>query len=176
MHAPASDALWLFGYGSLLWRPDFAYEERVHGYVVGFTRRFWQGSPDHRGVPGAPGRVVTLVPEPGARCWGTAYRVASSAREQVLAQLDTREQEGYERHLTTVHAEAPVEALVYIAGPENPHYLGPAPIEVIADQVRTSRGPSGDNLEYVLRLADALSDMGADDPHVTELALRLSLR
>ena len=176
MHVRSSDSLWLFGYGSLLWRPDFPYEERVHGYVVGFARRFWQGSTDHRGVPGAPGRVVTLVPDPDARCWGTAYRVAPSAEEQVLARLDTREQGGYERHLTTVHAEVPVEALVYIAGPENPNYLGPASIEVIAEQVISSRGPSGDNLEYVLRLADALTDMGADDPHVTELAQRLSLR
>lgn len=167
-------SLWLFGYGSLLWRPDFPYEERVHGYVLGFARRFWQGSTDHRGVPGAPGRVVTLVPERGARCWGTAYRVAPSARDEVLAKLDARERQGYERHVTTVHATPPVEALVYIAGPENPDYLGPAPVEAIAEQVRQSRGPSGDNLEYVLRLAEALSEMGADDPHVAELALRLS--
>lgn len=174
MPARSSDSLWLFGYGSLLWRPDFPYEERVHGYVVGFARRFWQGSTDHRGVPGAPGRVVTLVPEQNSRCWGTAYRVAASARDHALAQLDIREQEGYERHLTTVHASPPIEALVYIAGPDNPNYLGPAPVEAIAEQIRRSRGPSGDNLEYVLRLAEALSEMGADDPHVAELALMLS--
>jgi len=176
MHVRSPDSLWLFGYGSLIWRPDFPFEERVHGYVVGFTRRFWQGSTDHRGVPGAPGRVVTLVPERDARCWGTAYRVTASAKEQVLARLDAREQGGYERHVTTVHAATAVEALVYIAGPENPDYLGPAPIEAIAEQVRQSRGPSGDNLEYVLRLAEALRDIGADDPHVSELVQRLTQR
>lgn len=173
MQERSPDPLWLFGYGSLLWRPDFPYEERTHGYLVGFTRRFWQGSTDHRGVPGAPGRVVTLVPERAARCWGTAYRVAPSARAQVLARLDAREQGGYERHVTWVHAEPQIEALVYIAGPENENYLGPASIEVIAEQIRVSRGPSGDNLEYVLRLAQALRDIGAYDPHVAEIAERL---
>jgi len=173
MQARSPDSLWLFGYGSLLWRPDFPYEERVHGYIVGWARRFWQGSTDHRGVPGAPGRVVTLVPEVDAHCWGTAYRVAAGAQADVLSRLDGREQGGYERHVTTVHAERAVEALVYIASPENENYLGPASIEAIADQVRSSRGPSGENLEYVLRLAEALREIGARDPHVADLEYQL---
>jgi cation transport regulator ChaC len=69
------EALWIFGYGSLVWRPSFPFAERRGAWIDGFARRFWQGSTDHRGVPGAPGRVVTLEPDARARCFGVAYRV-----------------------------------------------------------------------------------------------------
>jgi cation transport regulator ChaC len=169
--------LWIFGYGSLVWRPAFAFEERRAGYIEGWTRRFWQGSTDHRGVPGAPGRVVTLVAEPGSRCWGMAYRVAGAERERVLAQLDHREKGGYERHPVEVRAAGErIAALVYVATGDNPNYLGPASLTAIAEQVLRSHGPSGPNREYVLRLAEALRGIGADDSHVFELAAEVGAR
>lgn len=173
-----SETLWLFGYGSLLWRPDFDYEQKVHGYVVGWARRFWQGSTDHRGVPGAPGRVVTLIESPGALCWGTAYEVASASRPRVLAELDRREQGGYARRTATVIRAEPTSgaafrALVYVAGPDNPNYLGEAPLSRIARQIAQSRGPSGENTDYVLQLAGALRAMGAHDSHVFDLEAEL---
>ena len=165
-----SDGHWIFGYGSLVWRPDFPHAERRPAAIEGWTRRFWQGSTDHRGVPGAPGRVVTLVPDDGTLCWGMAYRVERAVYDDVLAKLEIREKGGYtqaELHLI-FHREPPPgpRALVYIATPENPNYLGPAPIEDIASQVRASQGPSGHNIEYVTRLAAALRAMQADDDHV----------
>lgn len=176
--------LWIFGYGSLIWRPAFRFERREPAYVVGWSRRFWQGSTDHRGVPGAPGRVVTLVSEPAARCFGMAYRVGAGDLDEVLATLDHREQGGYARHdvplyLTAGGAEggaarAQETAILYIATADNPNYLGPAPLGEMARQVRASRGPSGPNPEYVLRLAEALAEMGAEDPHVFELARLLA--
>ena len=164
--------LWVFGYGSLVWRPAFAFDARHAGYIVGKTRRFWQHSTDHRGVIGAPGRVVTLVNEPGARCWGRVYRVAASERDAVLARLDHREKNGYVRQQVTVHRERAdaIDALVYVAASDNEDFAGPAPLEEIAAQVRRSSGPSGDNVEYVLELAAALRAMGAEDPHVFALA------
>ncbi|MGK4004809.1 gamma-glutamylcyclotransferase [Sorangium sp. So ce1036] len=166
---------WIFGYGSLIWRPAFRFEQRAPGYITGWARRFWQGSTDHRGVPGAPGRVVTLIPEPGARCWGMAYRVAAADLDEVLRALDHREQGGYVRHDVPLTLADPAHATtrtatVYVATADNPHYLGAAPLADIAAQVLASSGPSGSNVEYVLRLAEALAAMGAEDEHVAALA------
>ncbi len=164
---------WVFGYGSLVWRPAFPFAEQRPGYISGFWRRFWQGSTDHRGVPGAPGRVVTLVPARDGRTWGMAYRVEPDVLDEVLVQLDHREQGGYDRHELEVHDRddrAFATALVYLARPDNPNYLGEAPLPEIAAQVRRSTGPSGPNPEYVLRLAEALEAMGVEDPHVDALA------
>ena len=167
--------MWVFGYGSLVWRPSIPFVEREPAWIAGYARRFWQGSTDHRGVPGAPGRVVTLVEEPGAICWGMAYRVDAAERDAVLETLDHREKGGYDRRGVTIHFRGrdPVTGLVYLATPDNPNYLGPASLDAIAEQVRASSGPSGGNVEYVESLARALREMGARDEHVFELAERL---
>lgn len=174
--ADVSQNLWIFGYGSLVWRPGFPYQQRRPGFIHGYTRRFWQGSTDHRGTPDAPGRVVTLLREHEAVCWGVAYEVATEHVEDVLLTLDHREKGGYERIYTratlTAHEREPqteLDVLVYIAAADNPCYLGPAPLEEIAGIVRVSQGPSGSNLDYVRRLAEALIEMGAEDPHVFDL-------
>lgn len=166
--------MWVFGYGSLIWRPAFAYAERHAGWVAGWERRFWQGSTDHRGVPGAPGRVVTLIPgSPESRCHGAVYRIAPGREQAVLERLDHREQGGYRRAEVDVHrmdGGIVDRALVYTATASNAEWLGPAPIEAIAEQVTDSVGPSGSNVEYVQRLAQALREMGAEDPHVEAIA------
>jgi cation transport protein ChaC len=173
--AVQSAPLWLFAYGSLIWRPGFEYVERARGYVQGWSRRFWQGSTDHRGVPGAPGRVLTLTADAGAACWGVAYRLDPGAQESTLRHLDVREQGGYERHSVEFQCidgsrRASWPALMYVAAPGNPDYLGPARLDEIARQVSRASGPSGSNLEYVLELHAMLAALGMEDPHVAELA------
>ena len=163
--------IWLFGYGSLIWRPDFAYRERRSALLHGWARRFWQGSHDHRGLPHAPGRVVTLVPDAEASCHGVAYLIDRAVAHAVFANIDHREKNGYERTRVRIDI-APggrVDGVVYIAPERNAAYLGPAPLAEMARQIAGSHGPSGSNAEYLLELATALRALGASDAHVFEL-------
>jgi cation transport regulator ChaC len=164
-------SVWLFGYGSLIFKADFPFIERRPASIAGWSRRFWQGSHDHRGTEASPGRVVTLVPEADALCHGMAYLVTP----EEFAHLDHREKNGYLRLATEITFEdgSSVEGLVYIATHENAAYLGPASEREIARQIAESCGPSGPNSEYLLELAKALRELGKMDPHVFEIERHL---
>jgi cation transport protein ChaC len=170
-YLPPTHPVWVFGYGSLIYKADFPYLERWPATIRGWQRRFWQGSHDHRGTPHAPGRVVTLVASPGRPCGGMAYRIEAG----VFEHLDHREKNGYVRVETTIDLlQKPggerVEGTVYIATEDNPAYLGPAPLGEIADHIRGASGPSGSNLDYLLELAESLRGLDVDDEHVFQLA------
>ncbi|CAM3891992.1 gamma-glutamylcyclotransferase [Vreelandella rituensis] len=171
-HFDGHDAIWLFGYGSLIWKVDFPYQERRPAFIHGWSRRFWQGSHDHRGTPEAPGRVVTLVRKPGAVCHGIAYRITP----EVLAPLDVREKNGYLREVVALHFtdDSSAEGLVYLATEDNAAFLGDAPLDAIAEQIALAHGPSGPNRDYLLNLAASLRQLEVDDPHVFALARRLA--
>lgn len=168
--------IWLFGYGSLIWKADFAYLERRPAYIRGWERRFWQGSHDHRGTLEAPGRVATLIRAKGAVCHGMAYRITP----EVLAPLDVREKNGYLREkvaLTFVDEQGngveQSEGLIYLASEDNPAFLGEAPLADIAQQIANAHGPSGSNREYLVNLAEALRELGVHDTHIFELESQL---
>lgn len=157
---------WVFGYGSLIWRQDFPFLDARRARIDGWTRRFWQGSHDHRGVPDDPGRVVTLIESAGARCFGRAFLVG----EEVFEHLDHREKNGYERHEVTLFFDDDETAgVTYIARIDNFAFLGDAPLGDIVEQIRRCNGPSGSNRDYVLELARALRELDVDDPHVFEI-------
>lgn len=171
-----AEDLWVFGYGSLIFRPDFPFVDRREGFITGWARRFWQASLDHRGTPACPGRVATIVASPGVRCWGVAYQVAPEHRGAVLSYLDERECGGYTRQELPFHGACGTvvaSVLVYIADHGNPNFVGPEETHAIAQCVRAACGLTGSNREYVLKLAAALQSMGAEDPHVFELASAL---
>ena len=170
--------IWIFGYGSLVWNPGFSFEQSQAGYIRGWARRFYQGSTDHRGIPGSPGRVATLVAEAQSVCWGVAYQVVGEPLASIFSYLDKREQGGFRRHQVDFYprtgpAAAPAPsvttAAVYIARDDNPHYLGPASVPEMARHIFHAKGPSGSNRDYLLRLAESLRGLGITDAHVTEL-------
>jgi len=147
--------------------------------VRGYVRRLDQGSPDHRGTPTRLGRVATLLHAPEASSGGAVFRVADRHAEEVLAALDHREQGGYARvaieaALLDGAGAASVLATTWIATPDNPYHLGPAELPEMVTQILASTGPSGTNLEYVLKLDETLRALGIDDPHVAAVARALA--
>ncbi|KAG9066454.1 Cation transport regulator-like protein 2 [Linnemannia hyalina] len=184
--------MWLFGYGSLIWRPDLEFEDSKVGYIKGHVRRFWQSSTDHRGTEEAPGRVVTLIPyeefsqrftdddmhssDQDDITWGVAYKVPASKVAETKAYLDHREKNGYETHFLDVfqpstHIPVVEKAIVYIGSTDNSEFAGPAPLDLIAQQIYASHGPSGANKDYLLNLAHALRIVAptGTDQHLFEL-------
>lgn len=163
------EPLWIFGYGSLCWNPGFEFKQSVTGYVKGFSRRFWQGNTTHRGTENKPGRVATLIEDTDGITWGRVF-LLSAGDKAALPYLKGREccLGGYrtcrvpfyprpdlfaETTVSTISTNAN-RALLYIALPENRHWLGAAPLPDIAKQIIECQGPSGPNAEYLLKLAD----------------------
>jgi len=171
----ATDKNWIFGYGSLIWRPNFPFVQKQPALLHGWGRRFFQGSPDHRGTPHRPGRVVTLLPLAQECCYGMAYQVATETMQQVLGYLNVREQGGYQilRLPTRLLTGKTVSSMVYVASPENPYYAGSATPQVIAKHIFHCSGPSGRNRDYVYRLLDSLAEFAPPEAHLNEIALAL---
>jgi glutathione-specific gamma-glutamylcyclotransferase len=160
------ESVWVFGYGSLIWRQDFPYEEARRAHVRGWERRFWQGSHDHRGIQSDPGRVVTLVEAKGERCFGSAFKIDAS----VFDHLDQREINGYRRVDVEIFFDSgSVLGVTYHAPIGNFAFLGDAPIDDMVVQIKRCAGRSGRNTDYVLELARALRKLSVEDAHVFEL-------
>jgi len=176
-----STSLWVFGYGSLVWKPGFKFGQAEVGSVTGFARRFWQGNETHRGVPGNPGRVATLVEEKGVVTFGLALELTG---EDALDYLNNREVSlgGYNQHIAMfqpANSKAPpFPVLVYVATAGSSYWLGPAPPHEIAEQVVNATGPAGHNVEYVLRLADWVHETLPDvqDDHLFDIETHVRLK
>ncbi|XP_010274314.1 PREDICTED: gamma-glutamylcyclotransferase 2-3 [Nelumbo nucifera] len=172
--------LWVFGYGSLIWRAGFHYDDRLVCFIRGYRRVFYQGSTDHRGTTEYPGRTVTLEPAEDEICWGVAYKVSGEEDEQIaLEYLEVREKQydvkAYLDAFTDLESTTPEVSgvMVYIASSDkmsNKNYLGPASLEEMANQIVHAEGPSGPNRDYLFHLEKALLQLGCEDNHVMELA------
>jgi cation transport protein ChaC len=165
---------YVFGYGSLIWRPGFEHEGRQRAVLGGFRRSFRQASSDHRGTPERPGRVVTLVASHEHRTVGVVYELGAAAA-RILAELDYRERAGYERVTLSVVLDDGRSATVvtWIAHPGNEHDGGELELEALLEVLRWAEGPSGRNDEYVHQLESALLELDGADELVSELSRRL---
>ena len=176
------EPLWVFGYGSIVWKVGFEYDTRILCAARGYRRRFYQGSTDHRGTPEFPGRTVTLEicdAETNPPCWGAAYRVPPEDADGVLELLEVREKQYDKRIRLDLYDDAGEvvvkDAVTYIAtgAKENLNWLGEASVEEVAETIATAVGPSGPNSEYLLNLAQAMRGIDVHDPHLDELERRV---
>jgi cation transport regulator ChaC len=160
----------------LLFRPGFPFVARQRAVAHGLTRSFSQASPDHRGTPDRPGRVLTLLHTEGASTVGAIYLVDEPA-ESLLSELDHRERAGYERATIEVcTGENRLSAVTWIAPPGNTHAAPPLPLAALVEHIHHCAGPSGRNDDYVFQLEAALRELGAEDPLVSEVSALLRRR
>lgn len=173
----AHEDLWVFAYGSLIWRPGFAHLERVPARLIGAHRALCVFSHVHRGTPERPGLVLGL--DHGGTCRGIAYRVAAAGRAETITYLRAREQ------VTMVYREAirsvwlddaperRVPALVYMVDRGHPQYAGRLSLDQQLHLVRQGHGRSGANRDYVLETVSALEALGWRDRDLHLIAERL---
>ena len=173
-----NEDLWVFAYGSLMWRPGFSYLERVPARLIGLHRALCVFSFVHRGTPERPGLVLGL--DRGGMCRGIVYRVATAARAETLHYLRAREQ------VTTVYVETMrqieleerarrrVPAVCYIVDRSHVQYAGRLTLMESLHHVRQGHGQSGANRDYVLETVRALEALGYRESDLHLLAERLA--
>src|SRR5262245_17553967 len=175
--AHAANDLWVFAYGSLMWRPDFPFAERIEARLVGAHRALCIYSFVHRGTPERPGLVLGL--DHGGTCRGIAYRVAAAQRAETVAYLRAREQ------VTSVYRESvravwlksePARrgsALCYTVDRGHVQYAGRLSLDQQLHHVRHGHGQSGANRDYVIETVAALEQLGYRETELHLLAERL---
>ena len=173
----ANGDLWVFGYGSLMWRPGFEFLERVPARLIGEHRALCVYSFVHRGTPEKPGLVLGL--DRGGACRGIAFRVAEKHRAATVAYLRAREQvtSVYREVMRSVWLENEprqrVSALAYVVDRGHVQYAGRLSLAEQLRHVHQGHGQSGANREYVLSTVRAIEAEGFRDTQLHRLALML---
>lgn len=179
-----NDDLWVFGYGSLIWRPGFEFVERRPALLRGLHRSLCLYSYVHRGTPEQPGLVAGL--DHGGACRGVAFRVAAENREPVLAYLREREQLNYcylEQYRTIKLDSDPenngngprrtVSALCFVINRAHEQYCGGLGLKDKVALVLDGHGVSGPATDYLDSLIDSLNGLGIQDEGLMRLQLRV---
>ena len=166
---------WVFGYGSLIWRPGFAHTRTVRARIHGFRRALCVRSFVHRGTPERPGLVLGL--DRGGSCVGLAFQVPGNLRDEVMAYLRERElvTHVYREKLLPISLPSGerTEAVSYVVDRRHEQYAGALHADEAAAHVRGAVGRSGPNEEYVLNTVEHLRALGIRDHWLEDVAGRL---
>ena len=172
---PTHGELWVFGYGSLMWRPGFTYSLRCKAMLRGWRRSLCIYSHHYRGTPDRPGLVLGL--DRGGACPGVAFRVEAALREPTIRYLREREQPTavYIERMVPITLESGdrVSALTFVADRMHRQYAGRLAREAMLERVRAGAGASGDNAAYVTETCDHLLAIGVRDRDLQWLTARL---
>ena len=169
--------LWVFGYGSLLWDPGFAYLRAEVARLPGWHRSFCMASVHYRGTAEAPGLVLALDRAPQGHCDGLAYEVAAEQADETHAYLRERELISYaylEDWLTLQLASgSQVRALTYVINRDHGQYSGTLTLEAQAQIIAKSHGIRGPNCDYLYATTDHLAKLGIADADLAWLSTRV---
>ena len=167
---------WVFAYGSLLWNPGFAFQERQRATLRGYHRSLCIFSHVHRGTVDRPGLVFGL--DRGGSCVGLAFRVEGGDWDSVIDYLREREQ------VTAIYREATasvrlqdgrsVDAVTFVVDRSHNQYAGKLELATVETLVRQGVGISGDNVAYVLNTHAHLLELGISDVPLTSLSRALA--
>ncbi|MBR0796908.1 gamma-glutamylcyclotransferase [Bradyrhizobium jicamae] len=169
--------LWVFGYGSLMWKPGFEFLQQVPARLIGEHRALCVYSFDHRGTPEKPGLVLGL--DRGGACRGIAFRVAAHLRDDTIDYLRSREQTTnvYREVMRSVwlenEARQRVSALAYVVDRGHVQYAGRLSLAEQLRFVQQGHGRSGNNRDYVLSTVASIEKQGFRDPQLHQLAVML---
>lgn len=173
-HWDQNSDLWLFAYGSLVWRPDFEYVERRTATLNGFHRSLCLWSRINRGTPETPGVVFAL--DQGGTCDGVIYRIAADQVKAIFPPLWQREMPSgaYNPKWVDCHSHGEIfSALAFVIDPQNDGYVPSMPIEQLREVIHRAHGINGPCIEYVLQTAHALKHANIADPKLELLVQHL---
>ena len=169
--------LWVFGYGSLLWNPGFAYTRAEVARLPGWHRSFCMTSVHYRGTVEAPGLVLALDRAADSHCDGLAFAVAAEDADATLATLRERELISYaylEDWLdVNLASGTSVRALCYVINRDHSQYSFPLPLEAQAHIIAKSCGERGPNCDYLYATTDHLAKLGIADADLAWLSNRV---
>jgi glutathione-specific gamma-glutamylcyclotransferase len=162
--------LWLFGYASLIWKPEFSYAQRLDAHVHGWHRALCMWSRLYRGTPECPGLVFGLLS--GGSCHGQAFRIPAAQSRAVLTQVWHREMVSdvyAPRWLTCRTTSGTVQALAFTLSRDNPQYTGTLSDAQYSEIFQHARGCYGSTLDYARQTHQALLAQGIDDKALSRL-------
>ena len=163
--------LWVFGYGSLMWSPEFSYAERKTGLVHGYHRALCILSSRYRGTPDKPGLVMGLCR--GGSCWGMAFRVQAGHAKEVLDTLWKREMLNnvYMPRLVpvAVAGKQRVHALAFVADTKHRQFVDELDVAGRARLVAQGSGQRGRCVDYIRNTLDHMRELGVHDPHLARI-------
>ena len=181
-HNHNQDGFWVFGYGSLMWKPGFEAVEARLARLDGYKRAFALSSVHYRGTPECPGLVLGLDWQPGSGCTGMALRIGAGQAREVRQYLADRElvsrayfEVSHEISLlfpgdgTADGQGHRVDAICYILDRTHPQYAGAMTLEDQAAVICVAAGPTGTNCDYLFKTVEHLRQLGVDDPELFAL-------
>jgi cation transport protein ChaC len=168
---------WVFGYGSLMWRPGFEHVETRKARLFGYHRALCITSHIHRGTMEKPGLVLGL--DRGGSCLGLAFRVSGTHRDEVMTYLRAREliTNVYHEKILPLRLDAgeAVQAIAYVVDRRHEQYAGAMDLDSAAERVSGAHGMSGPNVEYILNTLSHLHTLGIRDHWLEGVATRIKM-